>query len=170
MTTGTRISTVLAAVGVVGTLFAGTAGAASTAGAGVSKLSLVKCGHAGRVTKKMCTLYKAAGSAASSGGYHWDSIGCLRSDRLPYHPEGRACDLAYGKIGRAATGGNKTDGDKMAKWLVKHHTKYAIDHVIWRGIIYSPNGQWRGHKDKNCTSRASVTTCHKDHVHVAVKR
>jgi hypothetical protein len=131
---------------------------------------LVSCGKAGKVTKKMCTLYKKADAVSRKGGYHWDALGCLRKDSLPYHPEGRACDLVYGKIGKAATGDNKSDGTKMMKWLVANHKKYAIDHIIWQGVIYSPNGNWRGHADKNCKRGSGVTVCHRDHVHVAVTR
>ncbi|GAA0367434.1 hypothetical protein NE235_03325 [Actinoallomurus spadix] len=161
-----QIVGLLGAISIASTGMIATASMADAATAS----KLVKCGKAGKVTKKMCTLYKKAGPAASKGGYHWDSVGCLRKDPLPYHPEGRACDLVYGKIGKKATGDNKSDGTKMVKWLVAHHKKYSIDHVIWQGVIYSPNGNWRGHKDKNCTSRAGVTVCHRDHVHVAVTR
>ncbi|WP_433180222.1 hypothetical protein [Actinoallomurus sp. CA-150999] len=57
----------------------------------------------------------------------------------------------------------------MMKWLVKNHAKYSIDHVIWQGIIYSPNGNWLGHPDKHCKKHSGATTCHRDHVHVAVR-
>ncbi|GAB3962603.1 hypothetical protein GCM10029978_018430 [Actinoallomurus acanthiterrae] len=160
----TRIPALLASAGVTVTLFAATAGTAQAASA-----QLVGCGAAGKVTAKMCKLYKAASSASSKGHYHWDSQGCKHPDPLPYHPQGRACDLVYGKIGRTATGDNRADGYKMVKWLVGHHGAYSIDHIIWQGIIYSPNGNWRGHKDKNCKKGSGVTVCHRDHVHVAVR-
>ncbi|GIG58118.1 hypothetical protein Lfu02_24900 [Longispora fulva] len=122
-----------------------------------------------RTTAKMCTLYRAALTASTAGKYKWDSIGCYRQDRLPYHPEGRACDLVYGTIGRRAAGDNLSDGTAMKNWLVKNHTKYKIDHIIWRGVIYSPNGNWKGHPQPNCNS-GKITECHYDHVHVAVVR
>jgi hypothetical protein len=126
-----------------------------------------KCGAAGRVTTEMCKLFKAANKASRAGGYHWDSIArCKAPDSLPWHPSGRACDLTYGKIGKAAKGGNLSDGNKLVKWLRKNHKKYDINHVIWQGRIYS-NVNWSGRHYSKCTKRASVTTCHKDHVHVA---
>jgi hypothetical protein len=164
VTVRTRIPALLASAGVTMTIFAASAGTAHA-----SAQALVGCGSAGKVTAKMCRLYKAASSASSKGHYHWDSVGCRRSDPLPYHPQGRACDLVYGKIGKAATGDNKSDGTKMMKWLVAHHSQYAIDHIIWQGVIYSPNGNWRGHADKNCKKGSGVTACHRDHVHVAVR-
>ncbi|MGY0231111.1 hypothetical protein [Longispora urticae] len=122
-----------------------------------------------RTTAKMCTLYRAALTASSAGKYKWDSIGCYRKDSLPYHPEGRACDLVYGSIGKKAAGDNLSDGTAMKNWLVKNHTKYKIDHIIWRGVIYSPNGNWKGHSQPNCSS-SKITACHYDHVHVSVVR
>src|SRR3954452_6469133 len=112
----TRIPALLASAGVTVTLFAATAGTAQAASA-----QFVGCGSAGKVTAKMCRLYKAASSASSKGHYHWDSQGCKHSDPLPYPPQGRACDLVYGKIGRTARGDNRADGNKMVRWLVSHH-------------------------------------------------
>ncbi|WP_433271546.1 hypothetical protein ACQPZF_12675 [Actinosynnema sp. CS-041913] len=121
-----------------------------------------------RLTAKMCKLYKAMLSKSTSGKYKWDSIGCYRQDSLPYHPEGRACDLVYGKIGKKATGDNLADGNKMKNWLVKNHAKYKLDHVIWQGRIYSARTNWStSGRPQSCSG---VTDCHRDHVHVAVQR
>ncbi|HWG98414.1 MAG TPA: hypothetical protein VNV66_03605 [Pilimelia sp.] len=126
-----------------------------------------------RTTKKMCTLYRAAYRAGTKGKYRWDSVGCYRADRLPFHPQGRACDLVYGRIGKLATGDNRTDGDKMRSWLVKNRKKYNLDHVMWRGRIYSARTNWssKGRPQPGCANwKRKITTCHYDHVHVAVVR
>ncbi|MGW0431782.1 hypothetical protein ACWDV4_04410 [Micromonospora sp. NPDC003197] len=122
------------------------------------------------ITKKMCTLYRAMLPKAKAGGFKWDRIGCYRAnDAYPYHPGGRACDLMYGPGGTAATGSNLSDGNQMRTWLVKNHKKYKIDHVMWRGKVYSPRNNWKGYAQSNCGGkRPAATACHYDHVHVAV--
>lgn len=120
------------------------------------------------ITRKMCTLYKAMYKVARKGDYLWDDIGCYRQDPLPYHPEGRACDLVYGKIGKKATGDNLRDGDKLKNWLIRNHAKFNLDHVIWQQRIYSARTNWSSAgRPQPCSG---VTDCHRDHVHVAVNR
>ncbi|MCO6006218.1 hypothetical protein NE236_14590 [Actinoallomurus purpureus] len=159
MTLKTKIPTVLAAAGLMTTVFAG---AATTADA-AAKPTYVECGAAHKVTKKMCAVFKAADKASRAGGYHWDRTGrCKSADRLNWHPSGRACDLIYGKLGSPAKQGNLKDGNKLVKWLVAHHSKYSLHHVIWQSRIYS-GGNWKA-RPYPCKG---VTDCHKDHVHVA---
>ncbi|GAB2938018.1 hypothetical protein GCM10027280_27810 [Micromonospora polyrhachis] len=142
--------------------------AAKTGSAATTTAAKAKCPS--RTTSKMCKLYRAMLSKAKAGGFKWDRIGCYRApDSYPYHPSGRACDLMYGPGGTAAKGSNKSDGDKMRAWLVKNHKKYKIDHVMWRGKVYSPRGNWKGYAQSGCSGkRPPVTACHYDHVHVAV--
>jgi hypothetical protein len=145
----------------------GTASATATsAGSSSAAASAVKCPS--KITKRMCTLYRAMYTVSKKGGYKWDGIGCYRKDSLPYHPEGRACDLVYGKIGKQAKGDNLSDGTRMKNWLVKNHAKYKLDHVIWQGRIYSARTNWSSKgRPQSCSG---VTACHRDHVHVAVRR
>jgi len=139
----------------------------ATSGRTTTASAKAKCPK--NVTKRMCKLYRAMLTAAKDGGFKWDRIGCYRAtDSYPYHPSGRACDLMYGPGGTAATGSNKSDGDRMRAWLVKNHKKYGIDHVMWRGKVYSPRGNWAGYAQSGCGKRPAVTACHYDHVHVAV--
>lgn len=130
-------------------------------------LAAVSC--PAKVTKKMCKLYKPMYDAAKKGKFLWDKRGrCKGADRLPYHPEGRACDLVYGKIGKPARGDALKRGNKLKDWLVKNHGKYQLHHVIWNGKIYSSRTNWRASgRPYSCSG---TTDCHRDHVHVAVNR
>ena len=160
------LAALLALVIGLGLLVGGGTASATAATGGSVAAAAAKC--PAKVTKKMCTAYRAMLKVAKKGGYKWDGIGCYRKDSLPYHPEGRACDLVYGKIGKQAKGDNLRDGTKMKNWLVKNHAKYKLDHVIWQGRIYSARTGWSSKgRPQSCSG---VTDCHRDHVHVAVRR
>ncbi len=167
------------ALAVIGVTSVGAASYAYAAG-GTTSFAGTSSGTSGsskpqcpaNITTKMCRLYKAMSTAATRGEYRWKSVGCYRSpDSYPYHPSGRACDLSYA-YGAPATGASKDNGSRLKRWLVKNHAKYGIDHVMWRGRVYSSSDNWdpKGHVQSGCSGRnISWTGCHYDHVHVAVK-
>ncbi|GAA3862582.1 hypothetical protein GCM10022243_31350 [Saccharothrix violaceirubra] len=132
-------------------------------------VALAAVGCPSGVTKKMCRLYKSMYDSAKKGKYLWDKRGrCKGPDRLPYHPEGRACDLVYGKIGKPAGGDALKRGNRLKDWLVANHRRFQLHHVIWNGKIYSSRTNWRASgRPYSCSG---TTDCHRDHIHVAVNR
>ncbi|QBP29748.1 hypothetical protein SEA_TYPHA_93 [Mycobacterium phage Typha] len=86
------------------------------------------------------------------------TIGTVRSDRLPDHPSGRACDLM---VPGWDTPEGKALGDRMADDLLANAGPLGIKYVIWRQEYRTPGGVRR-----RMANRGNATQNHYNHVHV----
>ncbi|SHF03088.1 hypothetical protein [Streptoalloteichus hindustanus] len=128
-----------------------------------------------KVTRRMCVAYKATEKHAKDKKIRWSKgQHCFRNkDGKNYHYDGVACDLMYVSGGGKATGSTLTKGNNLKKWLVANHKRLKLDHVMWQGRIYSPRTNWSqsGRPQPGCADgKGGNTVCHRDHIHVAVKR
>jgi hypothetical protein len=79
------------------------------------------------------------------------SIGGVRPDPLPWHPNGLALDVMIPNAGSAQ---GIALGNQIVAFALKNATKYGIQDAIWRGNYYTPGGVARGGAG------------HFDHVHI----
>ena len=87
------------------------------------------------------------------------NIGGVRPDSLRWHPNGLALDVM---IPNYQTAEGKALGDRIAAYALANADRFELDHVIWRQVLYMPNGSARmmgnyGSDDAN----------HYTHVHIA---
>jgi hypothetical protein len=80
------------------------------------------------------------------------NIGGVRADALRWHPGGLALDVMIPNNG---TGAGIALGNEIVAFALKNADRFALNHVIWRGVFYTRNGP---------EGRASG---HFDHVHIA---
>jgi hypothetical protein len=85
------------------------------------------------------------------------------------HPQGRACDVVFGEIGRFPTAVERQAGWDMASWLVAHAEALAIDYLIWDGQIWQPASGWSAYDGGGVYDPSSPTGGHYDHTHISVK-
>lgn len=85
------------------------------------------------------------------------------------HPQGRACDITFGEIGRFPTAAERQAGWRMANWLVAKAEPLAIAYVIWDGRIWS-GGNWTAYTGGGVYDPRHPTGGHHDHVHVSLLR
>ncbi len=84
------------------------------------------------------------------------------------HPNGRACDVTIGQIGRMPTPAERAHGWTIADWLVANADPLQITYLVWDGQLWTTAG-WRTYQ----SSSYDVTTPtggHYDHVHISVAR
>jgi hypothetical protein len=80
------------------------------------------------------------------------NIGGVRADALRWHPGGLALDVMVPNNGTPA---GVALGNEIVSFALKNADRFALNHVIWRGVFYTRNGP---------EGRASG---HFDHVHIA---
>jgi hypothetical protein len=85
------------------------------------------------------------------------------------HPQGRACDITFGAIGRFPTASERDTGWRMADWLVANAEPFALAYIIWDGHIWAGEN-WTPYTGGRIYDPTHPTGGHFDHIHVAVQR
>ncbi|MEU4621797.1 hypothetical protein AB0G04_17710 [Actinoplanes sp. NPDC023801] len=91
---------------------------------------------------------------------------CFSQRASGEHPKGRACDhsaAAGGFENAAATGGDKTYGDRLAAFYVKNADKLGVMYVIWYRQIWQPSTGWRAY-----SASGGPAAVHTNHVHLSM--
>ncbi|SHM72849.1 coiled-coil domain-containing protein [Cryptosporangium aurantiacum] len=93
-------------------------------------------------------------------------VHCFRQASFGEHPKGRACDFAAAKsgFGGAATGGDRTYGNRLAAWLVDNADRLGVLYVIWYRQIWLPGSGWRAYQ-----SGGDPSSAHTNHVHLSIQ-
>jgi hypothetical protein len=78
-------------------------------------------------------------------------IGGVRSDPLPWHPNGLALDVTIPNPGTAE---GIALGNEIVAFVRKNAVRFGMQDAIWRGTYYTPNGSQAGGYG------------HYDHVHI----
>lgn len=102
--------------------------------------------------------------AQAAGFTHY--VHCFREQNSGEHPKGRACDFAAhstGFLDEAATGSDKTYGDKLAAYFVKNADRLGVMYVIWYRQIWMPGTGW-----KKYSATGDPAAVHTNHVHLSV--
>ncbi|GAA0516249.1 hypothetical protein Ade02nite_25690 [Paractinoplanes deccanensis] len=82
------------------------------------------------------------------------------------HPKGRACDFSANAStfkNVAATGGDKTYGDRLAAYFVKNADRLGVMYVIWYREIWMPGTGW-----KSYSASGGPSVVHTNHVHLSM--
>lgn len=87
------------------------------------------------------------------------SIGGVRPDGLKWHPNGLALDVM---IPNPQSPAGKSLGDRITAYVRAHADQLAMNHLIWRQVLYLPNGTVRSMGD-----RGSDDANHLTHLHIA---
>lgn len=87
------------------------------------------------------------------------SIGGVRPDYLKWHPNGQAIDVM---IPNYQSQDGKELGDRIAAFALANADRLALNHVIWRQIMYDKNG-----KPFLMGNLGSDDANHYTHVHIA---
>ena len=87
------------------------------------------------------------------------AISGVRPDGLKWHPNGLALDVM---IPDYQSPGGKALGDRIAAYAIANADRFGLNHVIWRQVLYLPNGTVRRLGD-----RGSDDANHFTHVHIA---
>lgn len=92
---------------------------------------------------------------------------CWRDGSFGEHPIGRACDFAVSSsgFGPAATGSNKTYGDRMASFFVHNADALGVQYVIWYRQVWFPGRGWSYYGGAG----GDPASDHTNHVHVSVR-
>ncbi|WP_231575548.1 hypothetical protein [Mycolicibacterium llatzerense] len=61
----------------------------------------------------------------------------VRPDSLRWHPEGLALDVMVPDYGSSA---GKALGDRILSYVLANARRFDLNHVIWRQVIYYPDG------------------------------
>ncbi|MDT5015446.1 MAG: hypothetical protein QOD39_1606 [Mycobacterium sp.] len=69
------------------------------------------------------------------------SIGGVRPDALPWHPNGLALDVM---IPNPGTPEGIALGNEIVAYVYRNAARFAMQDCIWRGVYYTPNGAQRG--------------------------
>ena len=80
------------------------------------------------------------------------SIGGVRPDALPWHPNGLALDVM---IPNPGTVEGIALGNEIVAYVYRNAARFGMQDAIWRGVYYTPNGAGR-----------SGGYGHYDHVHI----
>ncbi|WP_242624948.1 coiled-coil domain-containing protein [Krasilnikovia cinnamomea] len=115
----------------------------------------------GCITPRLLNSYR---QARSVGFTHFTS--CFSERSSGEHPRGRACDFSSNKSTfrtSAATGSDKTYGDRLAAYFVKNASRLGVMYVIWFRQIWLPNTGWRSY-----SGSGSASAAHTNHVHLSV--
>jgi hypothetical protein len=115
----------------------------------------------GRITPRT---FHALSEARRFGFTHF--TGCFRPGDRFEHPKGRACDFAANKNGfaGAATGEDRTYGDKLAGWFVGNADRLGVLYVIWYRQIWTPAAKWHRYG----SAGGDPASDHTNHVHLSV--
>lgn len=87
------------------------------------------------------------------------NIGGVRPDYLKWHPNGQAIDVM---IPNYQTPEGKELGDRIAAFALANADRLALNHVIWRRIIYDHTG-----KPALMSNLGGDDANHYTHVHIA---
>ena len=87
------------------------------------------------------------------------NIGGVRPDGLKWHPDGLALDVM---IPDYRTPAGVALGDRVVAYILAHADQFALNHLIWRQVLYLPNGTVR-----SMANRGSEDANHVTHVHIA---
>lgn len=90
---------------------------------------------------------------------------CWRTQSWGEHPKGRACDFsaAKGGFGGAATGQDKTYGNRLAAWAKENADALGVLYVIWYRQIWMPGIGWRAY-----SGHGDPSSEHTNHVHISM--
>ncbi|SDT71692.1 coiled-coil domain-containing protein [Actinoplanes derwentensis] len=91
---------------------------------------------------------------------------CFSERSSGEHPKGRACDHSAASGGFenvAATGGDKTYGDRLAAYYVKNASSLGVMYVIWYRQIWMPSTGWRAY-----SASGGPAAVHTNHVHLSM--
>jgi len=89
------------------------------------------------------------------------TIGGVRPDALQWHPHGQALDVMIPDYHSQA---GIELGDAVVAFALENVDRFAIDHVIWRRMIYTP-----GRVPRLMSDLGGDDANHYSHVHVATK-
>jgi hypothetical protein len=87
------------------------------------------------------------------------NIGGVRADGMRWHPDGLALDVMIPDY-RSPDG--IALGDRIVAYVRANADRFALNHLIWRQVLYLPNGTVRRMAD-----RGSDDANHFTHVHIA---
>ena len=79
--------------------------------------------------------------------------------------------MTFGAIGRFPSGADKTNGDRLANWLVANAETWAVKYVIWDGKVWSSaraGDGWRPYTGGGIYNPADATGGHYDHIHLSL--
>jgi hypothetical protein len=90
---------------------------------------------------------------------------CYRNQSSGEHGKGKACDFSANPngFGGAATGKNKTYGNRLAAWGKSNAEELGVIYVIWYRQIWMPGIGWRSY-----SGGGSASSAHTDHVHISM--
>jgi hypothetical protein len=91
---------------------------------------------------------------------------CFSERASGEHPKGRACDHSAASGGfenSAATGGDKSYGDRLAAFYVKNASELGVMYVIWYRQIWMPSTGWRAY-----SASGGPAAVHTNHVHLSM--
>ncbi len=90
---------------------------------------------------------------------------CWRTQSWGEHPRGRACDFSSARNGfaGAATGGDRTYGNRLAAWCKSNAEALGVMYVIWYRQIWMPGVGWRSYSGSGGASGE-----HTNHVHLSM--
>ncbi|WP_425394672.1 coiled-coil domain-containing protein [Actinoplanes rectilineatus] len=91
---------------------------------------------------------------------------CFSERASGEHPKGRACDFSAASGGfedKAATGGDKAYGDRLAAYFVKNADSLGVMYVIWYRQIWMPSTGWRAY-----SASGGPAAVHTNHVHLSM--
>ena len=90
---------------------------------------------------------------------------CWRTQGFGEHPKGRACDFAASKtgFGGAATGSDKTYGNRLAAWGKANAEALGVLYVIWYRQIWMPGIGWRSY-----SGYGDPSSEHTNHIHISM--
>ncbi|WP_280114469.1 lytic transglycosylase domain-containing protein [Kineococcus rubinsiae] len=86
------------------------------------------------------------------------------------HPQGKGCDITFGRLGSFPAPADVTSGWQLAAWLQMNAGPLHVKYVIWQGRIWSAgrNGEgWRIYTGGGVYDAGDPTGGHYDHVHVS---
>lgn len=92
---------------------------------------------------------------------------CHRQTSWGEHGLGRACDFSahVNTFGGAASGGDKTYGDRLASFFIINADRLGVQYVIWYRQIWFPGSGWRSYGGAG----GDPSSDHTNHVHVSVR-
>ena len=86
------------------------------------------------------------------------NIGGVRPDSLKWHPNGMAIDVM---IPNYQSPEGKLLGDRIAAWALKNATRFQLNHVIWRRVLFQNGGA------SMMSNMGSDDANHYTHVHIS---
>ena len=115
----------------------------------------------GCITPRLLHAYQ---QARANDFRHYTS--CFSRRSSGEHPKGRACDFSANEStfkNSAATGSDRTYGNRLAAFLVRNADRLGVMYVIWFRQIWMPGTGWRSY-----SGSGSAAAAHTNHVHLSV--